>query len=168
MVSAADGKSAAAPGGLITLFGFNLNPVNQATKQIPVPTALGRSCVTVNGQPMPLIFVSPQQVNAQMPFQAVGNVVIVVHTPGGVSDNFNLVVPPNAPAVFLSGVAGPATNIPTVFRADNGLLVTDSDPVHRGDLLVIYLTGLGAVTPVVGNGLPGLRTRSRTLLRFLW
>jgi len=154
VVSAADGKSAAAPGGLITLFGSNLNPVNQATKQIPVPTALGRSCVTVNGQPMPLIFVSPQQVNAQMPFQAVGNVVIVVHTPGGVSDNFNLLVPSNAPAVFLSGVAGPATNIPTVFRADNGLLVTDSDPVHRGDLLVIYLTGMGAVTPIVGNGLP--------------
>jgi uncharacterized protein (TIGR03437 family) len=155
VVSAADGKSSAAPGGLITLFGSNLNPVNQATQQIPVPTALGRSCVTVNGQPMPLIFVSSQQINAQMPFQAVGNVVVVVHTPGGVSDNFNLVVPPNAPAVFLSGVAGPATNIPTVFRADNGLLVTDSDPVHRGDLLVIYLTGLGAVTPIVGNGLPG-------------
>jgi uncharacterized protein (TIGR03437 family) len=166
VVSAADGKSPAAPGGLVTLFGSNLNPVNLATKQIPIPTALGRSCVTVNGQPMPLIFVSPQQVNAQMPFQAVGNVVVQVHTPGGVSDNFNLTVPANSPAVFLSGVAGPATNIPTVFRADNGLLVTDSDPVHRGDMLVIFLTGMGAVTPVVGNGLPAPLDPLATALAF--
>jgi uncharacterized protein (TIGR03437 family) len=120
-----------------------------------VPTALAESCLTVNGQPMPLIFVSPQQINAQMPFQAFGNVTIVVHTPGGVSDNFNIVVPANAPAVFLNGAAGPATNLPTVIRASNSLLVTDSDPIHHGDQLIIYLTGMGAVTPVVANGMPG-------------
>jgi uncharacterized protein (TIGR03437 family) len=166
VVSAADGKSPAAPGGLITLYGSNLNPVNQASKQIPVPTALGRSCVTVNGQPMPLIFVSSQQINAQMPFQAVGNTVVVVHTPGGVSDNFNLIVPATSPAVFRSGVAGPEDTLPTVFRADNGLLVTDSDPVHRGDTLVIYLTGMGAVTPIVGNGLPAPSDPLATALAF--
>ena len=46
---------------------------------------------------------------------------------------------PNAPAVFLSGVAGPETNLPTVIRAANNLLATDSNPIHRGDdVLVIY------------------------------
>jgi len=42
--------------------------------------------LTVNGQPLPIIFVSPTQINAQMPFQAIGNVTMIVHTPGGVSD----------------------------------------------------------------------------------
>jgi uncharacterized protein (TIGR03437 family) len=154
VVSAADSKSAPAPGGLISLYGNQLSPTNLATKEIPLPTALGNSCLTVNGQPMPLIFVSPNQVNAQMPFQAVGNVTMVVHTPGGVSDNYNVVVPVNAPAVFRSGVAGPLTDVPTVVRNTNNLLATDSNPVHHNDELVIYLTGMGQVSPVVDNGMP--------------
>jgi uncharacterized protein (TIGR03437 family) len=153
-VSAADGKSPAAPGGLITLYGSNLSPTNLATTQIPVPTALANSCITVNGQPIPLIFVSPTQINAQMPFQAVGAETIVVHTPGGTSDNYNLTVQPTAPAVFLSGVAGPATNLPTVIRAANGTLATDSNPIHPNDVLVIYVTGLGQTNPAGLTGYP--------------
>ncbi len=154
IVSAADSKSAAAPGGLVTVYGANLSPTNLATTQIPVPTALANSCITVNGQPIPLIFVSPTQVNAQMPFQAVGAETVVVHTPGGTSGNYNLTVQPNAPAVFLSGVAGPATNLPTIIRTANNLLVTDSNPIHPGDTLVIYLTGLGQTNPVGTTGYP--------------
>jgi len=154
VVSAADSKSAVAPGGLMTLYGANLSPTNQATSTIPVPTALANSCITVNGQPIPLIFVSPTQINAQMPFQAVGAETIVVHTPGGVSDNFNLTVQPTAPAVFLSGVAGPQNNLPTVIRYNNGLLATDSNPIHPGDTLIIYVTGLGQTNPVGVTGYP--------------
>ena len=123
---------------MITLYGSNLSPTNLATSQIPVPTALANSCITVNGQPIPLIFVSPTQINAQMPFQAVGAETIVVHTPGGTSDNFNLIVQPTAPAVFLSGVAGPQTNLPTVIRARQRIAGDrfESDPSERraGDL----------------------------------
>jgi uncharacterized protein (TIGR03437 family) len=72
-----------------------------------------------------------------------------------VSDNFNLVVPTSSPAVFLSGVAGPDTTLPTIVRASNSLLATDSNPVHHNDVLAIYLTGMGAVTPTVADGLPG-------------
>ena len=134
-----------------------MSPTNLATSQIPVPTALANSCITVNGQPIPLIFVSPTQVNAQMPFQAVGDETVVVHTPGGTSPNFNLIVQPNAPAVFLSGVAGPQNNLPTVIRAANGLLATDSNPIHPGDTLIIYVTGLGQTNPsgVTGYPAPG-------------
>jgi uncharacterized protein (TIGR03437 family) len=154
VVSAADGKSAAAPGGLVTVYGSNLSPTNLATSQIPVPTALANSCITVNGQPIPLIFVSPSQVNAQMPFQAVGAETVVVHTPGGTSGNYNLTVQPNAPAVFLSGVAGPQSNLPTIIRVANNTLATDSNPIHPGDSLVIYLTGLGQTNPAGTTGYP--------------
>ena len=79
---------------------------------------------------------------------------MTVHTPGGVSDNYNLTVRANSPSVFLSGQAGPATNLPTVVRADNSLLVTDSNPIHRRDTVVIYLTGLGQTSPLVADGMP--------------
>jgi uncharacterized protein (TIGR03437 family) len=153
VVSAADGVSPVAPGGLFTIYGTNLNPTNLATREIPLPTALGESCLTVNGQPVPVLFVSPTQVNAQMPFQAVGNVTLIVHTPGGVSDNYNLTVQPAAPSVFRAEVA-PGAAFPTIVRAANNLMVTDTNPVRRGDVLVIYLTGLGKVSPFVENGRP--------------
>ncbi|MGI8743513.1 MAG: hypothetical protein ACR2NN_13275 [Bryobacteraceae bacterium] len=155
VVNAADLSPAIAPGGLITLFGQQMSPVNLATKEIPVPTALGDSCLTVNGLPVPMLFISPNQINAQMPFETIGNVTFVLRTPGGVSDNYNTVVSPGAPGVFRSGVAGPVTDIPTVLRNGNGELVTPSNPVHKNDVLVIYLTGLGQTSPAVATGLPG-------------
>jgi uncharacterized protein (TIGR03437 family) len=156
VVNAADGRSDIAPGGLISVYGTQLSPINMATAEIPLPTALANSCLSVNGLPMPVLFVSPNQVNAQMPFQAIGNVTLILRTPGGQSHNYNLVVVPNAPSVFLSGAAGPGTNTPTVVRNDDNELVTNSHPVHRKSdtALVIYLTGLGPTTPEVGTGLP--------------
>jgi len=32
--------------------------------------------------------------------------------------------------------------------------VTDSDPIHRNDVLVIFLTGLGVTSPAVPTGMP--------------
>jgi uncharacterized protein (TIGR03437 family) len=156
VVNAADLRPGIAPGGLISVFGSQLSPVNLATSEMPLPTALADSCLSVNGLPVPILFVSPNQVNAQMPFEALGNVTLILRTPGGSSDNYNLQVLPGAPSVFRSGTAGPETNLPTVVRADDGLLVTNSHPVHRnaGQYLVIYLTGLGQTNPAVGTGSP--------------
>lgn len=155
IVNAADLSPSLAPGGLISIFGQQLSPVNLATQQVPLPTALGESCLTVNGLPVPMLFVSPTQINAQLPFETVGNVTLVLRTPGGVSDNFNLTVLPGAPGIFRSGVAGPVTNLPTVFRASNNELATDSNPVHKNDTIVIYLTGLGQTSPAIATGNPG-------------
>jgi uncharacterized protein (TIGR03437 family) len=45
-------------------------------------------------------------------------------------------------------------DVPTVVRDTNSLLVTPSNPVHRGDNLVIYLTGMGQTNPATTAGLP--------------
>ncbi len=155
VVNAADLTTNIASGGLITLFGSQLSPVNLASSEMPLPTALANSCLTVNGLPMPILFVGPNQVNAQMPFEAIGNVTLILRTPGGTSDNYNLLVDANAPSVF--HVPAPNnTMIPTVFRNDDGLLVTDSHPIHRkgNEALVIYTTGLGQTSPSVASGSP--------------
>jgi uncharacterized protein (TIGR03437 family) len=150
--NAADGSTAVAPGGLISVYGAQLSATNIASSQIPLPTALGESCLVVNGAPIPLLFVSTGQVNAQLPLNMGGNVSMDIHTPAGVSNNFNFVVASAAPAVFLSGTAGPQTGLATVFRAANGQLVTPTNPVQPGDTLVIYLTGMGPTSPQVQAG----------------
>jgi uncharacterized protein (TIGR03437 family) len=155
VVNAADLTPNIAPGGLITLFGTNLSPVNMATSELPLPTAVANSCLVVNGLPMPILFVSPTQVNAQMPFEAIGNVTLILLTPGGTSDNYNLQVLPTAPSVFHITTPEKIT-IPAVVRNDDGQLVTPSHPIHRkgNDALVIYTTGLGATNPAVASGAP--------------
>jgi uncharacterized protein (TIGR03437 family) len=153
--NAGNGGGDIAPGGLISVYGTNLSPVNMASSEIPLPTALANSCLSVNGLPVPILFVSPDQVNAQIPFQAIGDVTLILRTPGGISNNFNIVIEPNAPSVFLTSV-GSEINIPTVVRNDDNELVTPSHPIHResGTDLVIYLTGLGGTSPAVPTGQP--------------
>lgn len=152
LVNAADFTGLAAPGSLVSIFGSNLSPVNQVTSVLPLPTALGESCLTVNGQPVPMIFVSPSQINAQLPYQIEGNVTLILRTPGGVSDNFNLTLLPNAPSIFRTPVPGLDSGVPTIIRARNQELVTLSNPIHRDDTITIYLTGLGNTLPAVEAG----------------
>ncbi len=156
VVNAGDGGADVAPGGLISVYGTQLSPVNMASSEIPLPTALANSCLSVNGLPVPMLYVSSTQVNAQMPYQEIGDVTLILRTPGGQSNNYNLVIEPNAPSVFLASV-GPNTNVPTVVRNDDNELVTPSHPIHRKSNtdLVIYLTGLGPTTPSVPTGQPG-------------
>jgi uncharacterized protein (TIGR03437 family) len=131
-----------------------MSVVNIATRELPLPTALGESCLTVNGVPSPMLLVSSSQINAQLPFNVDGNSTMVLRTPGGVSDNFNFTILPAAPSIFHSGTAGPQSGLPTVVRAGNGELVTPTNPIHPDDQILIYATGLGRTSPSVEAGIP--------------
>jgi uncharacterized protein (TIGR03437 family) len=154
VVNAANGTQPVAPGGLISIYGNQMSPVNMATSQIPLPTALGDSCLSINGTPAPLIFVSSQQINAQLPFNVSGNATLTIHTPGGISDNYLFTVEPTAPSVFQSGTAGPETGLATIVRSSNSQLVTATNPIHPTDTLIVFLTGMGQTTPQVPSGIP--------------
>lgn len=149
----ADGSSSLAPGSLVKIEGTDLSPIRQTTSERPLPTALGESCITVNGLPIPLILVSNNEINAQIPFEIVGNATLILRTPGGVSDNFNVQVASSAPSIFRAMIAGFDGLVPTIINGRNGLLVTGSNPVKKGDSIVIYLTGLGKTNPEVPTGL---------------
>ena len=107
--------------------------------------------MTVNGANLPLLFVSPEQINAQLPFVA-GVSNMLVHNPGGLSNIFVSQVDPSAPAIFK--VSGPNNNsFAAVFRED-AKLATLSSPLRHNEIAVIYATGLGFVSPI---SLPGYR-----------
>jgi uncharacterized protein (TIGR03437 family) len=153
VVNAADNTQPIAPNGLITVFGENLSPISQSASAGSLPTSLSESCLQVNGLSIPVLFVSPRQINAQLPVVE-GNVTMRLATPGGISDNFNLTVLPNAPSIFRVNLVGDDDPRPAVVRAANGVVVTPSNPVRRGDTLVIYATGLGRTSPDVTPGEP--------------
>jgi uncharacterized protein (TIGR03437 family) len=141
-----------APGGLASVFGSQLSPMTLASTDVPLPTVLADSCLTVNGAVVPVVFVSPTQINFQLPVGISGNAEVVLRTPGGVSDSLRTTILASAPSIFRSGTAGPMTEIPTVVRETNGGLVTVSNPIHPSDRITIYLTGLGRTSPEVATG----------------
>jgi uncharacterized protein (TIGR03437 family) len=102
-----------------------------------------------------MLYVGPNQINAQMDFGIGGNTAVQVHTADGISDIFVKQVSPTAPAIF--GVSGPNnTRFPAIFRENNSL-ATLSNPIRANEYFVIYLTGLGDVNPfaVAGNPASG-------------
>lgn len=152
IVNAADQTQPVAPGGLFSAFGTQMSLVNVATRTVPLPTALGESCLTVNGVPVPIILVSGSQINGQLPFNVDGSATMTLRTPGGTSDNFYFTILPAAPRIFRTGTAGPETGLPAVTRALNGEFVTLSNPIHPKDTITIFATGLGRTSPAVESG----------------
>jgi len=142
-------------GSLISLQGSNLSAVSASSTTSPAPTTLGQACVTLNGNVIPLFMVSPSQINGQLPLNAGASGNLIVYTTGGVSAPFPLSVQPTAPSVIqVPSAPDSSVMIPAIYRVSDNLLVTLSNPVHKGDKLVIYVSGLGPTNPLVDAGMP--------------
>jgi uncharacterized protein (TIGR03437 family) len=107
--------------------------------------------VTVNGEALPLLYVSPEQINAQLPYGSVGPRDAVVHSENGISDVFVTQVDPSAPTIFQ--VSGPdSSQFAAIFRSENFKLATLSNPLRPNEVAIIYATGLGQVSPLAVPG----------------
>lgn len=146
-VDAASFTQPVAPGSLISIFGSNLAASTQVAASVPLPLTLGGASVTVNNVPAYLIYASPLQINAQLPWETqTGGPVNVVVTVNGVASAPQPVgVAQFAPALYEVGGQALAANL-------NGTPLS-SQPATPGDTLVLYASGLGYVSPpgVDGN-----------------
>jgi len=152
LVNLADGTEGVAPGGLISIVGSNFSVEAAQAVGFPLPRTLGGVAVTANNNPLPLVAVSPNRIDAQLPLDLVGNTALKVRTPSGASEPFPFTVLPGAPAIFRTASAGPLTGLPSVFRAVNNEPVTLTNPIHPRDVLSIFATGLGLTSPPVAPG----------------
>jgi uncharacterized protein (TIGR03437 family) len=102
---------------------------------------LGGVQVMFGSIPAPLLFVSPNQINAQVPFELldVSSVDLVVQN--GNENSAALQVTLRDPGIFVA--------------IKSGLPVSPANPVFAGDSITIWATGLGAVLPPVPSGEPG-------------
>src|SRR5688572_17332326 len=58
-----------ASGTIVSIFGTGLARTTVSAPGLPLPTTLDGTVVTINSQAIPLFFVSPTQINAQIPFR---------------------------------------------------------------------------------------------------
>ena len=156
ITNAADYTRGTASGGLVSIFGERLSDSTTGAVSSPLPTKLDNVCITANGAPLPVLYVSPGQINAQMMYGSSGPASIQVHTESGVSDVFMKQMDTAAPAIF--GVTGPSDQrFAAIFR-ENNTLSTLSNPLRPNEVAVAYLTGGGDVTPIAVAGHPASGT----------
>lgn len=144
-----------AGGSIATIFGSNLAVSPETAQTVQLPLRLGGTSVSVNGVAAPLFFVSPNQINFQIPTSSVSNTGVVVTTAAGQSDPYQLggIVP--APGVFTTNFSGCGQGA-VLNVAPNGSVSLNSptNSASPGDFISIYGTGNGVVYPAVPDGTP--------------
>jgi uncharacterized protein (TIGR03437 family) len=154
VVNAASSSPALAPGALVSIYGANLAGSIAQAAGWPLPTQLLDVNVAVNGAPLPLLYVSPGQINGQLPFNVVGSATVSVNTTAG-AGAAPVMISDTAPAIF--SVTAPAGTLPDVTHSD-GSLVTSAAPAQPGEYLTIYSMGLGLVNGSITEGQPAPST----------
>ncbi len=146
--NAASGEaSVAAPGSLIAIKGVALTQTTATAQGFPLPLSLGNAAVTINGISAPLLYVSPGQINAQVPFEVGGgSAVLNTMLLGDISATAGLTIRGIAPGLFLSG------NGQAAVINDSGAVNSPSQPAAAGSFVAAYLTGLGQVDNIVPTG----------------
>ncbi len=139
------------PGTIASLFGSGLAPRQGSAASLPLPTALEGVSVTVNGTAAPLFFVSAGQINIQVPFGLTGRTAAIVVTNSGQRSNeVQVPLARTCPGIFSYSDAQ-SPNRAIILHADFSL-VTPASPARTGETVIIYLTGLGELTPAVPSG----------------
>ena len=137
---------AVAPGSLISIFGANFIASPAGATSLPLPTNLSGVSVTVNGTLARLFYVSPTQINAQVPYSTgTGAATVQVNAPNGSSSTAQLQVLQAAPALYVTD--GRALAFDPNFN-----LITRQSPARAGSTVIVYFTGVGPVNGTVSDG----------------
>ena len=138
------------PGSLVSIFGTALSRNPGETLAFPLPTQLRLTRVTINGIPVPLLSVSPEQINFQAPFGLTGSTVeIQIISDAGASDPVTVPLISTQPGIFFNA----ATGLGAIRNNDDGTSILER-PARAGDFIQVFCTGLGEVVPPGQTGFP--------------
>lgn len=145
--------NAYAPGELVNLYG-NFGVSSQVDQVLPIPTTLGDVQVFVNGRAAPVYSVSQNQITALIPYEVSGDffATFQVQVNGSMSNLVTVYVDNSAPGIYTLSENGIGAG--AILHA-NYSEVTASSPAVPGETVLLFMNGLGTVTPAVGDGVAG-------------
>ena len=138
VVNKASYGAVVSPNCWVVITGNNFAASSIKEPAASLPTALGGVSVTVAGLPASLLYVSPDEIDALIPSQAVipqNTVAPLVVTAAAGSVTYNIRLTRNAPALFTSSDTGQALVFDANFRPVNTIGLQDT--------AILYATGLG-------------------------
>lgn len=149
IVNAASGLPSIAPGSLISIYGVDLAAGSGSASSIPLPTSLNGTSVTINSMLAPLLFTSPTQINAQVPFETlVGNATLIAVVAGQKSPAVTFNVTATGPGVLLQ----PQSNHAVAQNYSDWSVNSTQNAAAPGQYVVVYLTGQGLVDNPIATG----------------
>jgi uncharacterized protein (TIGR03437 family) len=165
--SAFGGFSAVAPGSWVEIYGSNLAPATQGWTGADfmgnnAPTSLNSVSVSIGGQAAFVDYISPTQVNAQLPsnIETGGTVPLSLTNANGTSAAVNLSVNPTEPGLLAPASFKIGANQYVVAQHADGTYVLpngaiagiNSSPAEPGETIIIYGVGFGPVRPNIPAG----------------
>jgi uncharacterized protein (TIGR03437 family) len=172
VVNAASFQGTLAPGSLFTIVGSALSSQTASASTVPFSRSMGGVTVHFtngsNSVDAPLSYIAPGQINAQIPWTLVtpgtsATTQMVVSNNGVTSAPTAVTISPFGPGVF--GFNAPSGGIYAIAYTYldgkftwpvNSVAGLTTHPAAPGSLVIVYATGLGAVTPTIADGdVPG-------------
>ena len=145
-------QAGVAPGSIASIFGVNLTAAVVVAPDGILPQSLGGVTVIAGARLLPLFFVSPSQINLQVPDDMPpGQQFVTVSSQGQPDVHATFTVVRDAPGLFAQVLNGQSFAV--VIHADGTPVTTDA-PAQHGELLTIYGTGLGPTSNPRPEGFP--------------
>ena len=151
-----------APGELLSIYGSNLASSTVVTQGgVPFPKTLGGVRVLMNQREAAIYFVSSGQIAAIVPYGTTEGIVqIQVERNGVLSNVVTMFRYVTSPGIFSQSQSG--EGVGAVLHTDYSL-VTEAKPARPGEVVQVFLTGIGAVFPTIADGgLGGSSTLNQT------
>ena len=133
----------AAPGGIATLFGSDLASDTVSAAGLPLPYGIDGTSIDVGGQPAPIYFVSPTQINFVVPPALSGNSVTITRE-GAASAVITAQFALSTEGLFRLGSTANAAAL----HAD-GTVISAQAPAKRGETIELFGTGIGVRNPAI-------------------
>jgi uncharacterized protein (TIGR03437 family) len=143
-------SSSVAPGSIIAIYGHNLAPMVELGRVNPLAQFIEGVTVTVNDRILGLLFISPDQINAQVPSDLPdGDYTLTVHSTGQPDVTASFTVARNAPGLFFQAVDEQQY---VIALHEDGSLVTPDNPAKAGETISVLGTGFGPFGAKVIDG----------------
>lgn len=146
-----------APGSIAAVFGTGLNDGSMVLfssfdKAGKLVTTLGGASVTINDVPAPMFYSTPGQLGFQVPFElaTAGSAKVKVTVAGQTSAAITIPVDGLAPGLFSANQEG--TGAAAALHADGVTPVSAQKPAKPGEIIVLFGTGLGLLSPALPTG----------------
>ena len=147
VIDGASGAALVGQGSYASAYGTGLASTTLGAATFPLQPGLGGTTVLVNGRLAPVYFVSPLQVNFQVPFETEPGPGTVSITSNGLPTSIAWIqVAAAAPGILIYG------NNRAVAQNQDFSLNTQANPAAQGTFLTVYLTGIGPLDNPVANG----------------
>jgi uncharacterized protein (TIGR03437 family) len=142
-----------APGEIVSIYGLGLGPATPVTatpQNGSFPTSLGGVQVLLDGAPIPLLYVSASQINAEIPSPlngvVNGMVLVQVMNNSVPLPDFRLALTGSVfSAFYSSGAYLAVTN-------QDGTVNSETNPAKAGSYVSVWATGFGSVPGVMMDG----------------